>query len=309
MRRHEGGVDPDHSRRTLTGIVRRCHADRIRRPSLSISGRPCMRHLLPGRVFLLIMLMVLAASGTAGARDRGLPITLTEATAGLDQVMVRELEPIFPEELLAEDAARASRAPVPLRYAVPEAVAITPDNGGTWEELADGSRLWRLRISAPNATDLNFGFTRFRLPPGASLFVIASHRAMCADPTPPPITGPTGSCGLPWCQARGDRRAAHPPGGRRSLPSSSWGSRTRVPRPVQARSLTGGGALQHRRHLPRRATTGGTKSTASRVTPSPARAARSCAPASSSPMRRVISDPSSCPPSTAAWTPPATSRW
>ncbi len=132
-----------------------------------------MRHLLPGRVFLLIMLMVLAASGTAGARDRGLPITLAEATAGLDQVMVRELEPIFPEELLAEDAARAARAPVPLRYAVPEAVGITPDNAGTWEELADGSRLWRLRVSAPNATDLNFGFTRFRLPPGASLFVIA----------------------------------------------------------------------------------------------------------------------------------------
>ncbi len=132
-----------------------------------------MRQSPPRRVFALIVLVVVAATGIVGARDRGLPVTLTEATAGLDRVMVRELEPIFPEELLAEDAARAARAPVPLRYAVPEAVGTTPDDGGTWEELADGSRLWRLRISAPNATDLNFGFTRFRLPPGASLFVIA----------------------------------------------------------------------------------------------------------------------------------------
>src|SRR6185503_15543972 len=44
---------------------------------------------------------------------------------------------------------------------------------GTWEVLQDGSRLWRLRIHSPGATDLNFGFTSFHLPKGATLHVVS----------------------------------------------------------------------------------------------------------------------------------------
>jgi len=48
-------------------------------------------------------------------------------------------------------------------------VAITPFTHGTWEVLPGGDRLWRLRVSCPGATDINLGFTRFRLPRGATL--------------------------------------------------------------------------------------------------------------------------------------------
>jgi len=59
-----------------------------------------------------------------------------------------------------------------MRFALPADVSISPDQGGTWENLPNGARLWRLRVHAPNATDLNFGFKRYRLPPGATLHII-----------------------------------------------------------------------------------------------------------------------------------------
>ena len=41
------------------------------------------------------------------------------------------------------------------RNPMPRAVSITPDSRGTWLDLPNGARLWRLRIEAPGATDLN----------------------------------------------------------------------------------------------------------------------------------------------------------
>jgi hypothetical protein len=62
--------------------------------------------------------------------------------------------------------------PLPLRFAVPQRVVLTPTNSGTWEQLPEG-RLWRLRVTSKGATDLNFGFTQFWLPEGASLYVMS----------------------------------------------------------------------------------------------------------------------------------------
>jgi hypothetical protein len=81
-------------------------------------------------------------------------------------------------ELLA-DARRGLE--VPLRYAVPREVTVTPATHGTWEQLPDG-RLWRLRIVSPGATDLNLGFTTFRLPEGATLHVSAESESYFQGP-------------------------------------------------------------------------------------------------------------------------------
>ena len=66
-----------------------------------------------------------------------------------------------------EDEARAVFGPGPLRFALAEDVTTDSTERGTWDRLPDGSRLWRLRVHSPNATNLNFGFSRYRLPPGA----------------------------------------------------------------------------------------------------------------------------------------------
>jgi len=78
-----------------------------------------------------------------------------------------ETSRVRPPDLIARDAKKDR--PGPLQIAEPHAVAITPFTHGTWEVLPGGDRLWRLRVSCPGATDINLGFTRFRLPRGATL--------------------------------------------------------------------------------------------------------------------------------------------
>ncbi|HUS25604.1 MAG TPA: trypsin-like peptidase domain-containing protein [Candidatus Binatia bacterium] len=73
---------------------------------------------------------------------------------------------------LAADAAKAG--PPAYRFAVPVPVAVTPLTHGDWTVLADGRRQWRLQVEASGAKHLNFAFTRFALPAGASLTVAAA---------------------------------------------------------------------------------------------------------------------------------------
>jgi len=77
------------------------------------------------------------------------------------------------EARLAEDAANTE--PGGLRYAIPVEMSVTPEIDGTWETLANGDRLWRYRVYSPGATDLNFGFTRYHLIPGATLYVVSEE--------------------------------------------------------------------------------------------------------------------------------------
>jgi len=81
--------------------------------------------------------------------------------------------PVDAERLLAEDAARKDGSP--LRIADGIDVAITPMTDGSWTGDTEGARTWQLRIRVPAATDLNFGFTRFHLPDGASLRLVGEE--------------------------------------------------------------------------------------------------------------------------------------
>ncbi|MFV2074176.1 MAG: hypothetical protein ACC742_16220, partial [Thermoanaerobaculales bacterium] len=120
-------------------------------------------------------LVILGLGGPVEARRGAPPQSTTLKARAVAEVGLLELEAIDPVALLAEDKVAAALGPGPLRFASPVDVAITPAESGTWESLSDGGRLWRLRISSPNATDLNLGFTRFKLPPGATLHVVSQE--------------------------------------------------------------------------------------------------------------------------------------
>lgn len=77
-------------------------------------------------------------------------------------------------EVAAEDEAREA-AGLPWRFAIPEAVRVTPRTHGDWSTAADGGRTWRLEVASPGASSLNLGFPVFWLPAGATLTVRAAH--------------------------------------------------------------------------------------------------------------------------------------
>jgi hypothetical protein len=98
------------------------------------------------------------------------PASAAQAVAPVASIPQSILAPTDVQaELAADDK---SQIRVPLRYAVARPVQITPATEGLWEQVP-GGRLWRLRFISSGATDLNFGFTRFRLPEGATLHIIS----------------------------------------------------------------------------------------------------------------------------------------
>ncbi len=126
---------------------------------------------------LAAVTLLCLAPAPALARTGAPPASATGALAPLDEVAVLELEPVDREALLAEDeAAKALGGPKPLRFASAVDLDLSLATAGTWEPLADGARVWRLRVHAPGATDLNFGFARFALAPGATLHVWSEER-------------------------------------------------------------------------------------------------------------------------------------
>src|SRR5437773_214519 len=115
-----------------------------------------------------ITLLIIPVALPLVAREGAPPLSRQRVLQPLDAVQRLVLPPTDPQAELAADARAAGTTP--LRYAAPSRVAVTPATHGTWEQLPDG-RLWRLRIVSAGATDLNFGFTAFRLPEGATLHV------------------------------------------------------------------------------------------------------------------------------------------
>ncbi len=114
--------------------------------------------------------LVLVLTGSAFARQEAPPRSRDIGGLPLSEVAVLELAAADAVSLRKADEADMKLGQ-PLRIAEPRAVEVSPATHGSWTDLPNGAQLWRLRVSAPGATDLNFGFTRYRLPEGATLHV------------------------------------------------------------------------------------------------------------------------------------------
>jgi hypothetical protein len=128
-----------------------------------------MRSLAFGGISLA--LAVIAVCQTAEAR-RGPPPSSPPGAKSVEAVERMVMPEVNVNSLLAEDAERESAGrPVPARFAQGLPVVFTLANSGTWEELDDGSWLWRLRIASPGALSLSLGLKQFDLPTGAAFWV------------------------------------------------------------------------------------------------------------------------------------------
>jgi len=125
--------------------------------------------------FVLAFNVSFGGAGYAG-QVGDTPVSRENGLSSLALIPVLTTEVLDVDALLQEDLWREEQD-LPLRYAVPETVDISPTSAGYWEELSDGSRLWRLRVANPGAASLNLGFTRFDIPHGAELFIYAADES------------------------------------------------------------------------------------------------------------------------------------
>lgn len=126
----------------------------------------------PTKILSLTGALLLLLAGTAAAKMYRPPVSFTTDVADLAAVDRHVMRPVDNFALLAAaKSAEAAGAAVPYVFAHALEVSLDLENSGTWEDLDDGSRLWRLRIASPTALSLSLGFSRFDLPEGAALWI------------------------------------------------------------------------------------------------------------------------------------------
>lgn len=109
------------------------------------------------------------------------PVELARDGLPLDEVGLVTMPPVDNAVLITRERQRL-RPGMPLRFAEPITVNLTPTSSGTWDVLADGTWRWRLRIRSPKAVSLNLGFTRYVMPAGGQLWLYTPDRSTVIGP-------------------------------------------------------------------------------------------------------------------------------
>lgn len=121
--------------------------------------------------FLLLGLSIICftMSGFAQKSLGGEPYSYTNAL-GLAQMPTEVMPLLDMAAIEAEDQQRAAAGSLRLISRLHQ-VNLDLDNSGTWTELANGDRLWRLKVESRDAIGLMIGYKRFQIPQGGLVYL------------------------------------------------------------------------------------------------------------------------------------------
>lgn len=80
------------------------------------------------------------------------------------------------ETLRKEDEVNDKRKDIPFRFGYEFLVDYNLVNSGSWQTLDNGDRIWRIRFYSEGAKTMNFLFSDFYMPKGASLCLYSNDR-------------------------------------------------------------------------------------------------------------------------------------
>ena len=123
---------------------------------------------------MILVILIAVCPISAQVSFGGKPISLSRAVTS--DIEVVAMPSIDIQALLAEDEIEEAQG-MPYRFGNPFEVDYGLYNSGTWEELPDGSGLWRLKIKSPGAYSINLVYDRYHLPEGAELFIYNEDRS------------------------------------------------------------------------------------------------------------------------------------
>jgi len=140
---------------------------------------------------ILLVLMTFAANGVfaqaVSLANPQTPVLPPSSQFSVSAAPTVTLPTLNNRALLLEDAATYDLAAEsgenpPAQIARPQDVNLNLNNSGSWEILPDGSRIWRLRIVTPGATDLWLVYDQWRLVKPCELYIYNDDRSMVFGP-------------------------------------------------------------------------------------------------------------------------------
>lgn len=124
-------------------------------------------------VLTLLSLLIFAQSPNAFAQVSagGQPYSILTEQILEEPSTVLIAEPDVVRFSEQDAQARREGQVLPYRYGYPIDVDLGLENAGSWIDLPNNDRLWRLRIVSPGATSIFLALDAFHMPQGAELFV------------------------------------------------------------------------------------------------------------------------------------------
>ena len=138
------------------------------------------RHKMFLFFFIVVVFFCVISASAAGRRPKG-PMGIGRAARPLRHVEHIVTERIDREAVRQADERRERRGG-PYRFAIPRKVLMNPWTDGTWEDIDEENRLWRLHVTAPGAVSINLGFSRYCMPPGGSMYIYATDEGHVLGP-------------------------------------------------------------------------------------------------------------------------------
>jgi PKD repeat protein len=125
--------------------------------------------------FLILVVLFSGTQVIAQYNSGGLPLSsLTDLGRNYQ---VKQMPSFDVESMLDEDRLNSSKPDVPFRFGRVFEVNFDLNNSGTWLELPDGSRVWRLEISSEDAHSINLFYKDFYMPKGGMVYLYNSDKS------------------------------------------------------------------------------------------------------------------------------------
>lgn len=128
----------------------------------------------------VLPLVALLATFTQANAAQSESKSYVELVGRFDQAPAVTLEAMDYAKLAAEDLVNDSKTGS-MRFAVGRDVNVSGENNGVWS-VEGAQSIWRLKVSAPTAVHLNFGFKKMHLPEGAELLIISGDGKSALGP-------------------------------------------------------------------------------------------------------------------------------
>ncbi|MDK2973567.1 MAG: lysyl endopeptidase [Candidatus Sumerlaeota bacterium] len=139
-----------------------------------------MMNLRPGFLSTLAATLLTASAQFATAQSVAVPKALAQGIAPLAAVEKVPMPEVDNAALLSKALVLDEAGPFHFAEAIP--VSLSPYDSGTWEWLADGSAVWRLRVASKGAESINLGFGRYAMPEGGRMFLYSADYSTVLGP-------------------------------------------------------------------------------------------------------------------------------
>ncbi|MBY8963731.1 T9SS type A sorting domain-containing protein [Flavobacterium sp. D11R37] len=124
---------------------------------------------------ITLLLLLIGYIATAQVTNEGKPVSWE--LNDMEPLAAIEMPSFDLEKLQEEDKANEGRKDIPWRFGHEFTVDYNLNNSGSWHTLADGSKIWRIRFYSEGAKSMNFLFSDFYMPKGATLYLYNNDRS------------------------------------------------------------------------------------------------------------------------------------